>query len=313
MRGLWTSVRTGVSDPLQGIFGPDSISWNINRESALFLGAGRAALLQLAHPWVAAALDQHSNLRHDPLARFHNTFRVVFTMIFGSLDQALAASRHLYQLHTHISGTLPEPAARYAKHSHYQALDTGALTWVFSTLVESALLAHDLVLPPLSAPERQAYYAESQRTAALFGIAPEALPSDWDAFERYNQRMWDSDELGASPLSRGLAQRILKGKGSLVPIPEWYRALTIGWLPPRLRDDFGFRYEPEDDLRRHRAMRRLPRLYNKLPGTLRFVGPYHEAKARIGHRRIGTATRLNNRFWMGQTHTMFPELAESGG
>lgn len=76
----WSADDT--SDPHAGIFGPSSISWKVNRESVLFLGAGRAALLQLAHPWVAAALHQHSNLGTDPIARFHNTFRVVFTMVF---------------------------------------------------------------------------------------------------------------------------------------------------------------------------------------------------------------------------------------
>src|ERR1017187_9414138 len=111
---LWNSVAEAASDPRAGIFSPSSISWKVNRESALFLGAGRAALLQLAHPWVAAALDQHSNLRNDPLGRFHNTFRVVFTMVFGTLDQALAASRALYQMHTRIRGELPAPAARYS-------------------------------------------------------------------------------------------------------------------------------------------------------------------------------------------------------
>ena len=53
---LIAAVERGVADPRAGIFGPQSISWRINRESALFLGAGRAALLQLAHPWVATAL-----------------------------------------------------------------------------------------------------------------------------------------------------------------------------------------------------------------------------------------------------------------
>jgi uncharacterized protein (DUF2236 family) len=101
---LWTTVANRTSDPRTGIFGPSSIGWTVNRESALFLGAGRAALLQLAHPWVAAALDQHSNLRADPLGRFHNTFRVVFTIIFGTLEQALASSRYLYQLHTRVRG-----------------------------------------------------------------------------------------------------------------------------------------------------------------------------------------------------------------
>src|ERR1700692_3980357 len=123
---LWTSVEEGTSDPTVGIFGPSSISWKVNRESALFLGAGRAALLQLAHPWGASALHQHSNLRNDPLARFHNTFRVVFTMVFGTLEQALAASRHLYQLHTQIQGEMPESVASYRKGTHYQANEVHA-------------------------------------------------------------------------------------------------------------------------------------------------------------------------------------------
>jgi uncharacterized protein (DUF2236 family) len=98
---LWATVADRTSDSRSGIFGPSSIGWKVNRESAVFLGAGRAALLQLAHPWVAAALDQHSNLRADPLGRFHNTFRVVFTMIFGTLEQALATSRYLSPTYTY--------------------------------------------------------------------------------------------------------------------------------------------------------------------------------------------------------------------
>src|ERR1700724_786206 len=114
---LIAAVERRVVDPRAGIFGPDSISWRINRESALFLGAGRAALLQLAHPWVATALEQHSSLMARPIARFHNTFRIVFAMIFGSLEQAAAAARHLYGVHTHIRGEMTEDVAAYQRGS----------------------------------------------------------------------------------------------------------------------------------------------------------------------------------------------------
>ena len=156
MEHLWSSFSGAASDTREGVFGQSSLSWRVYRESALFLGAGRAALLQLAHPWVAAALDQHSNLHTDPLARFHNTFRVVFTMIFGTLEQALAASRHLYFLHTRIQGELPASVAGYVQGSHYVANEVNALVWVYATLVESALLAYDSVMQPLSNDERDA-------------------------------------------------------------------------------------------------------------------------------------------------------------
>jgi uncharacterized protein (DUF2236 family) len=50
-------LRAVASGSLSGIFGPQSMTWRINREAAIFLGAGRALLLQLAHPWIAAAIE----------------------------------------------------------------------------------------------------------------------------------------------------------------------------------------------------------------------------------------------------------------
>ena len=67
-------VRAGAAGSLSGIFGPQSVTWQVDREAAIFLGAGRALLLQLAHPWIAAAIEQHSDTFADPVGRFHRTF-----------------------------------------------------------------------------------------------------------------------------------------------------------------------------------------------------------------------------------------------
>jgi uncharacterized protein (DUF2236 family) len=304
---LWDSVAKQAADPLTGIFGPSSVSWKVNRESALFLGAGRAALLQLAHPWVATALNQHSNLLNDPLARFHNTFRVVFTMIFGTHDQALAASRHLYHLHTRIEGKLPESIAGYARGSRYEANEVNALVWVYATLIESALLAYGTVLLPLSSAERETYYAESKTLAALFGIPPDALPADWSSFEAWMRGMLASDALGVNSLSREMADRILHGSGSWVPVPDWYRALTAALMPVRFRGEFSLVYGEREEREVARARNWLSRIYKRMPAGLRFVGPYNEAQSRLRGRRAGALTRASNRFWMGQTLMMFPE------
>jgi uncharacterized protein (DUF2236 family) len=304
---LWDSIRDQTADPQVGIFGPSSISWKVNRESALFLGAGRAALLQLAHPWVAAALDHHSNLRNDPLARFHNTFRVVFTMVFGTLSQALAASRHLYHLHTRIKGELPESVAGYPRGSPYEANEVNALLWVYATLLESALLAYDSVLPPLSHTEREAYYTESKTLAALFGIPPAAMPVDWSAFEAYSRAMVTSDMLGVNALSREMAHRVLHGRGSWVPVPDWYRALTAASMPERLVGEFELEYGKREKDAASRARGRLAKIYRRVPAALRFVGPYQEAKARLLARRVSPLTLTSNRFWMGQPRMMFAE------
>ena len=307
IEGLWRSVADRTVDPRSGIFGPSSMSWKISRESGLFLGAGRAALLQLAHPWVATALDQHSNLRHDPLARFHTTFRVVFTMIFGDLDQALAASRFIYNLHTRVQGVMTEGIAAYSQGSRYQANEVKALLWVYATLIHSALVAYESVLPALSNAEREAYYTESKTFAALFGISSEALPLNWTGFESYMRAMLLSDQLGVNALSRELAHRVLHGRGSWLPVPHWYRTLTTSMLPERCRTEFSLPYTAKEIAAAHRTQDWLSRIYRRLPRGLRFVGPYHEAQARLANHRAGMFIRSSNRFWIGQAAMMSAE------
>jgi uncharacterized protein (DUF2236 family) len=289
-----------VKNPIGGVFGPDSITWGVNREAALFLGAGRAALLQLAHPWVAASLHQHSSLLAKPIARFHNTFRVVFTMIFGSAPQAFHAARSLYQRHTTITGELPGDVAGYSKGSRYQALHLPAMLWVYATLIDSAVIAYQSVLPPLKDADLAVYYAESKILAGLFGLPPEALPPDWPSFQAYISEISASGALGVDDLSRAMAHRILTGAGSRIKIPRWYQALTARWLPPRFRQEFALPFGSAEQSRATTAQRRLPRIYALLPEPLRYVGPYREAQMRLAHRNPGLFVRRSNRFWIGE-------------
>jgi uncharacterized protein (DUF2236 family) len=299
------AAQAQVSNPLAGIFGPDSVTWRINRESALFLGAGRAALLQLAHPWVAVALDQHSSLLAKPIARFHNTFRVVFTMIFGSAPQAFRAARSLYQRHTSITGEVPGDVAGYTKGSRYQALHLPALLWVYATLIDSAVIAYQSVLPPLEDAELAAYYGESKILAGLFGLPPGTLPTDWPSFQAYITEMTASQTLGVDDRSRVMAHRIMTGAGSWIPIPHWYRSLTAEWMPPRFREEFALNFRPAEQQNSQREHRFLPRVYAKLPWSLRYVGPYQEACARLASSSPGLLARRSNQFWIGQPHMPF--------
>jgi uncharacterized protein (DUF2236 family) len=302
---LLASLEQLPGEPGDGFFGPASITWRVNRESAVFLGAGRAALLQLAHPWVAAALAQHSTLLHDAVGRFHSTFRVIYTMLFGNRAQASEASRQLYQLHTRIRGELPEAVGPYHQGEHYEANEVTALCWVYATLVESAILAYEFVLPPLSSADLQQYYVESKRMAALFGIPAAALPVDWEAFTQYTAAMYASADLSVDAAARALGHSVLSGGGTWIRPPHWYKALTAYWIPPRLRTAFGLDFHAPEEQAVARASRWLPRIYPSIPGPLRFVGPFHEAQARLSGRLPGLITRKSNRFWMGQPRLLY--------
>src|SRR5258705_13890195 len=107
------------------------------------LGAAWALCVQWARPGRASAISKHSKTFADPVGRFHRTFNITFTMVFGTLDQALAASRRLHRRHAVVTGSLPQAAGRYEAGSSYNANQVSALCWVHATLVETAFLTHD--------------------------------------------------------------------------------------------------------------------------------------------------------------------------
>src|SRR5258705_12919822 len=89
-RELTLVQSSAVSGPA-GIFGPDSVAWRIDREAAIFFGAGRALLLQLAHPWGTAAISEHSRTLTGPIGRVHPPFNLAFSMGFGTTGPAPSA------------------------------------------------------------------------------------------------------------------------------------------------------------------------------------------------------------------------------
>ena len=290
-------------EPLAGLFGPDSLSWRINRESFLFLGAARAALMQTAHPWIAAAIERHSTTLLDPVGRFHNTFTMVFSMVFGRRDQALAMARRLHRRHGRIEGRLEETLGPFAAGTPYFANEVGALTWVYATLIDTARLVYELLGPPLSAEQREVFYRESWLFAGLFGLESSDLPPDWRSFEAYLGNMGDRLEVGSA--ARRIGHFLLTGSGPagrrLPPPPGWYRSVTSRLLPERFRAGYDLRFGPREEAAAAGALARLGRVARLLPATLRYVPPYHEAVARLaGRPGPGLAVRGLSRLWVGR-------------
>jgi uncharacterized protein (DUF2236 family) len=292
-------ARARAAGPREGLFGPGSATWRVDRESTVFLGAGRALLLQLAHPWVAAAIARHSRALADPVGRFHGTFGIVFAMVFGSLDQAFAVARRLHRRHAPVRGALPSAAGPFPAGSPYRANDPAAMAWVHATLVDTALLVHDrLAAEPLGPSDRERYWAESRLFAALFGIPAAGLPADWAGFRAYIEATLDSDLLAVGPEARAVADGLLRRRW--LRAPGWYLGLTASLLPDRLAEGFGLPRGARERAAAGRAFARLRRLQPLLPDRLRHVAPYQEAQARLEGRDPGPAVRLLNRAWIGR-------------
>jgi uncharacterized protein (DUF2236 family) len=292
-------VRTQAADEGTGVFGPASQVWQVDREAIVFLGAGRALLMQLAHPWVATAIAQHSSVLEDPLRRFHRTFEIVFTLVFGSLSQALAASRRLHRRHSAITGVMPINLGAYAEGSPYQANTSAALMWVHATLVDTALRVYELVLPPLEAEARERYYAECRLLGSLFGIPTDEQPINWTEFSSYIAEEVASERLAVGRAAREIGSTVVSGAGRF-PVPHWYRDVTAALLPEGLREQFQLQYGARERRRASRALSIIRFAYPALPTRVRHVAPYQEALARLSGHKPDFMTRVLNRLWIGR-------------
>jgi uncharacterized protein (DUF2236 family) len=97
---------TPDGDP--GLFGPDSVVWDVHADLGAMLIGGFAALtLQSLHPLAMAGVADHSQYHEDPLGRLRRTARFVAGTTFGPV--ALAES-----LIKTVKGVLPPrlPALR---------------------------------------------------------------------------------------------------------------------------------------------------------------------------------------------------------
>src|ERR1700726_929833 len=144
-----------------GLFGDDSITRRVNRENILLLGGGRALLMQLAHPKVAAGVDEHSDFRLHPIRRLRRTIRMTMAIVFGDRETALAAARGVNQLHARVQG------------AGYRALDPDLLLWVYATLADTALVTYETFVQPLSGRERDDFHREFKLLGELLGIPPD--------------------------------------------------------------------------------------------------------------------------------------------
>jgi uncharacterized protein (DUF2236 family) len=224
-----------------GLYGPDSEAWRLSREAMLLLGGGpRALLLQLAHPLVAAAVDEHSDFRSNPWDRLQATLRSIMTIVYGTTTAARAEIRRLNGLHGTIAG------------SGYDARDPELSLWVHATLVDTTIAANDAWIEPLQPERRARFYAETLPIGRAFGVPPNLLPPTLEAFETYVSRMLaPGGPIRVSPAARELADAIMHPPlGPIVPalaglpptLYAWSFWPSIGLLPASVRDDYGFRW-----------------------------------------------------------------------
>ncbi len=282
LESLLSELTRDVADPRAGLFGPESMSWRISREIALLAGGGRAALLQLAHPYVAHAIEQHSPTKTDPQGRFLRTFSSVFTLLFGDVAATVDTARRVHRIHSVIEGPITTQTPRFELGHSYSANNADALLWVFATLVDTVVKTYSLLIAPLTHDERERYYGEAKRFGMLFGLSREHLPETFTDFQRYMTQTLESDLLCVTPFARDLAGFLLDTPAPMLkPIMGGYRMFTSGLMPHRLRESYGLPIGPAQQLAFWLEVRAAKLAISGLPARLRYYPAYIDALRRL--------------------------------
>src|SRR5438874_3931651 len=165
-----------------GILAADSVARRINRESFLLLGGTAALLMQVAHPLVAAGVDQHSDFRRAPLPRLVRTVDATLAVVFGDRGRAERALRRIDRVHGPVRGTAEDGRP-------YRARDPRLMLWVQTTLVLTSLRWYEMVMGRLSDGERSSYWDEGKFFAGALGVPPRLFPDTLRDLIEYERTM----------------------------------------------------------------------------------------------------------------------------
>jgi uncharacterized protein (DUF2236 family) len=167
-----------ISRTDEGLFGVDSVCWQVHGDvTAMMIGGIASLLLQMLEPRVLAGVWDHSVFRQDMRGRLRRTAAFLARTTYGDKAQALGEIARIRRIHDHVRGTLPDGTP-------YEANDPQSLAWVHVT--ESLCFVESFIRysrPHMSMRDRDRYFDEMAEVGTLLGADP--VPHTYRAAQRF--------------------------------------------------------------------------------------------------------------------------------
>ena len=245
-------------------FPKGSVIRTVNIEPAIAFGAGRALLLQIAHPAVSQGVQDHSDFKANPFKRLVGTLEAVYAMVWGSEELARGVGRRVQWIHDFVTGP------------SYQANDPTNLMWVHATLADTALRCYEDLVHELTPEDAETYYQEMKVIAAAFGVGYQHQPETLADFRAYMDDAVAAIEV--TDVGRDLASYILDPLlplGLHVPLRPLLRLqtlFTLGSLPAPIRDQLDVEWDDARQASYDAWRRRVRTAFRATPLPLRTLG-----------------------------------------
>ncbi|MCE5292845.1 MAG: DUF2236 domain-containing protein [Nocardiaceae bacterium] len=200
-----------------------TIAFRVVGDLRLALVLTLGLIMQTMHPVVNAGVDQHSVYAERPWNRLFDSLMPIIGVVYDGAD-AHDLGRRIRDAHKNIKGV--DDRGR-----QYHALNPDAYVWVWATIFDSVVRAHDVFGTSLSDAERRDFYHEWRYVGIGLGLHPDRMPQDLDAFYVYfDHRVSDGLEAGVVP------RTVLSLVDDAPPPPGWPLGRTawrVTWLPLR--------------------------------------------------------------------------------
>lgn len=156
-----------ISRQDNGLFGPQSICWQVHGDvTPMMIGGIASLLLQMLDPRVLAGVWDHSVFRQDMRGRLRRTAAFLARTTYGDRAQALGEIERIRRIHDHVRGHLPDGTPYFAN-------DPASLAWVHVTESLCFLDAYIRYRKPhMSLRDRDRYFAEMAQIGRLLGADP---------------------------------------------------------------------------------------------------------------------------------------------
>ncbi|MEV6658292.1 oxygenase MpaB family protein [Nocardia fluminea] len=219
------------------------------------LALPRAVGLQILHPAIATALDEHVAMR-----LWYHKARTVSQTIDMAYDDRDHRHR-MINIHGHVGG-IDDRGARF------HALNPDVFHFQHATYVETLILAVNTFISPMSDRDHERLYAECCEWYLRFGVSARPMPPDWASFGDYFERVC-ARQLRLTPAGRTLAPEVLRPTSW---VPRLLPAVAVReLLHPRTRELLDVRRRPGDSAAFHSYATGVRMAATIAPPRLRYV------------------------------------------
>ncbi|PKL95273.1 MAG: hypothetical protein CVV18_06125 [Gammaproteobacteria bacterium HGW-Gammaproteobacteria-8] len=237
-------------------------------DSIGLFGAGANIIMQLALApvghGVAESKVQSGSIFHHPIKRTRTTLTYLAVAMLGNSQEKQAYRSAVNRSHAQVRSDENSPVKYNAFSPELQLWVAACLYWGYRDIMEK-------FWGPMSREQEEAFYRLAEPLGTTLQVRPEMWPRDLTAFEEYWQETLP--KLHIDDRVRAMLTDIADLKFMPRPVSAllggFHRFVTIGFLPPEVREQMHFDWSPAQQTRFERLLKLVGRTNRWMPRVLR--------------------------------------------